>query len=290
MKKLLFAITLSVLTFSIYAQRITLQGSVLPEYYKTVEKITKSQKDSVLNSITGNMPVVDSDYERIDVDYMFPERVYTPIQDIRVVNNDTIFIKRSYNEYHESNKNGWELRTHKSSSCKTCLIDVYIREKYNWFYISKRYYSTGGIKEKGVQLDYRNSGRVGLWYYYDEYGNVTNIIDYDEGYNFTFADVISYVIDNNIPFWKHYEFVKTINRDSLILFLRSSPASSDFPLHTGIQINKSTNGVFSTPVWRLTYIDFNNNELVTIELYGKTGEFIRALDRKKLTRKKEYED
>lgn len=55
----------------------------------------------------------------------------------------------------------------------------------------KRFYPNGNIEEKGVVFTY---GRlmIGIWYYFDEEGKLTETIDHDTPYSFTLEDMLEY--------------------------------------------------------------------------------------------------
>lgn len=75
----------------------------------------------------------------------------------------------------------------------------------SYFSIIKLYYKNRNIKEKGVSFN--NGSEYGIWYEYDENGKLINTTDTDEGYDFSWKDIIRYCEKNEIPLTKgHKEF------------------------------------------------------------------------------------
>jgi len=88
----------------------------------------------------------------------------------------------------------------------------------SYFSIYKIFYkSTGYIREKGLIITKANSllSRVGTWYFYDESGKLTQEINDDHHYKFTFNDVLAFCKKERIPFTKGKDYLtKTIIRTS----------------------------------------------------------------------------
>lgn len=74
--------------------------------------------------------------------------------------------------------------------------------KNQYFSISKVYYANGNIKKKGLCFIYSGIFEKGVWYNFDEAGNLTDSIDYDEPYKFTFEQVLDFSRKEGIKFRK----------------------------------------------------------------------------------------
>ncbi len=67
----------------------------------------------------------------------------------------------------------------------------------------KLFYSDGNIKEKG--LYFNNGSQYGIWYEFDEKGNLVKEINTDEGYSFGWKEVIAYCEKKEIELTEGYE-------------------------------------------------------------------------------------
>ena len=94
-------------------------------------------------------------------------------------------------------ENGTEILMDKKSS-----RNYYSEYPVNsYFFISKIYYLNGNIKAKGLYFVY-NGFQKGLWYYFDEQGNLTDSIDHDKPFRFTFEQVLAFAREEGLEFMK----------------------------------------------------------------------------------------
>ncbi len=71
--------------------------------------------------------------------------------------------------------------------------------KKNSFYATKKtYHGNTMIKEKGIFFNGNENTKLGVWYEFDSKGKVINKTNYDEGYNFSFEDILNYCKKNKI--------------------------------------------------------------------------------------------
>ncbi|SOS55911.1 conserved hypothetical protein [Tenacibaculum finnmarkense] len=78
------------------------------------------------------------------------------------------------------------------------------------FSILKAYYLNGISKMKGVLFNHGSLGiQKGIWYEYDQKGNLINEKNFEEGYTFTWEDVLNYCVTNNIPITLGYQPTST---------------------------------------------------------------------------------
>ena len=165
----------------------------------------------------------------------------------RIVNNDTLYgVSTTYN-YEEYDKNRI-LRNHISEGKKdifgtdnseNLLIGVY-----------KKFYRAGGIQTKGVYCWF--GFNIGLWYHYDENGNLIRTDNHDKGFDFTVEDIFAYCLDQNISLERKEEGMRT-------------------RISKGIIENR--------PLWNIEYPDYTKGKMIHIAIDGKTGEVIEVIER-----------
>jgi hypothetical protein len=114
----------------------------------------------------------------------------------------------------------------------------------SYFSLEKKYYRDGKIRNKGWEWEFRK----GVWYEFDEDGNLTARTDYDAPYTFTWEDVLEYCRKNSIDVvrhpWGHYE-----------------PTSID----RGVEDGKYR--------WSISHeVEYGGHEILTLD--GKTGELL----------------
>ena len=127
--------------------------------------------------------------------------------------------------------------------------------KDQYFYISKVYYPNGNIKEKGLYFLYGGFEK-GVWYNFDEQGNLTDSIDHDEPYKFTFEQVLEFARKEGIEYRKfdvEYEILPPDTYTELYRFL------DDY-------IKKS--------VWIIRHWNQKRRQLEEITIDGVTGEVL----------------
>ena len=63
--------------------------------------------------------------------------------------------------------------------------------KDSYYMISKSFYSNGNIKRKGIGFN-GDAFQKGIWYEFDENGNLIKETDYDRPYKFKFEDILQF--------------------------------------------------------------------------------------------------
>ena len=71
----------------------------------------------------------------------------------------------------------------------------------SFFLLQKNFHPNGNIWAKGLAFVYR-SFLKGTWHYFDEYGNLTESIDHDKPFKFTFEQVLEFAGKEGIVFIK----------------------------------------------------------------------------------------
>lgn len=117
--------------------------------------------------------------------------------------------------------------------------------KNSLYTVHKEFNSKGIIAKKGIK--FKNYGcELGIWYEFDDLGNLIKETDTDKNYKITFPDIVKYCIENNIDLKDEYTM---INR--------------------GMNSNTKKNS------WEIEYRGSYNNKFgsnIIIEIDGTTGE------------------
>ena len=171
------------------------------------------------------IPKIDNKFEKFDIDK------FNPLEDNLVIKLDKYYIKRL--------KQSFGFAEH------LILENAF-------FSIFKLYFDNGYIKEKGISFN--NGSEYGIWYEFDQEGNLINETNTDTGYDFGWKKVILYCEAHKIPLTKGY-------------------VTSGF--QTTIYKEKNEQGA---NVWVITY-QIAGDQLLELTLDGKTG---KELNRKKL--------
>ena len=93
----------------------------------------------------------------------------------------------------------------------------------SYFFIRKVYYLNNNIWAKGAAFNYEDF-RKGIWYFYDESGNLTETIDYDKPFKFTFEKVMEFCKKEGIHFkpgdveWGVEVYLPAIKREYIAEF------------------------------------------------------------------------
>ncbi len=125
---------------------------------------------------------------------------------------------------------------------------IYYRERIDdLFYYSEIYYLNGNIHSKGIASWLGFSINKG--YKYDKEGNLTETIDYDEGYEFNYEKVLQFCRDNNID-----------------ILWRKGPSNNT--------VNKITTEN-RRKVWNIDYFNLKTGKIDFYQLDGHTGEIIQ---------------
>lgn len=122
----------------------------------------------------------------------------------------------------------------------------YIKQLYknDFFCYTYLFYQNGNIKEKGVTLN--NGSSVGIWYYFDESGQLIKEENTDGDYDFTPENIINYCEKHKINLPKGYQ-------------------------DSGYQTKVLKQEIDGKKVWFISY-QISGDKIKEIYLDGKTGE------------------
>lgn len=127
--------------------------------------------------------------------------------------------------------------------------------KDSYFKISKYYYKNKNIKNKGLGF---NSGGFpkGIWYEFDEQGNLIKEIDYDKYYKFTFEDILKFCEREKIKVDK-------------------GPILQSTGFHTDILREYSS--ISNQATWTIEWLK-ETDTIQTIKIDGTTGQVLSRTD------------
>jgi len=162
-------------------------------------------------------------------------------------NGDTVYFHYDGSAYVERDNRKNVLKSFSRGPGSEGLISGYDYSYNPIFGIYKKFYADGGIMEKGGFCWF--GFKIGKWFYYDKIGNILNIIDYDEGYNFDERKIFHYCLKNNIPLKKVLDGPRTT-------------------MHK-IKSNDKNN------TWVITYPNYDSGFYMTVVLDGGTGRLLK---------------
>jgi len=114
----------------------------------------------------------------------------------------------------------------------------------SYFMVIKNYFPNGNIDIKGI--GFNNGSQYGIWYKFDEKGNLIEEINTDKGYDFSWGNIIKYCEKNKIELTKGY-------------------------VDSGFQTTIYKEEMDGGKTWRITYQLPAGDKLMEITLDGKTG-------------------
>ncbi|MGO3184486.1 MAG: hypothetical protein ACTIJ9_16785 [Aequorivita sp.] len=181
----------------------------------------KAQKTThIMNQII--IPVVTKEFETFDINTFNKE--VDKLSGKRVILKEKVYIEEDFQDP------GYSKVIYDSSSP---------------FYIMKLYFESGNIKEKGIYFN--NGSEYGIWYEFNEEGQMVQEIDTDKGYNYLWKDIINYSEEHN--------FVLTKGK------LKGGGIPTEI-YKTELEDKK---------VWQITYYDKKAEKIFQIILDGKDG-------------------
>lgn len=122
----------------------------------------------------------------------------------------------------------------------------------SYFILAKYYYSSGVIMRKGLFFNYDEFSK-GNWYIYDEQGNLTETIDYDEPFKFTFEKVLEFCKKEGIIF-------------------KTGDIEWDGKYHPSIR--RKYKPALDICYWEIQWLNLKIGKIETIRLDGVTGKEI----------------
>lgn len=205
----------------------------------------KSQKNNDMN-----IPNINNSTEKFDTTVFESDPKSESV--IKKINDKDVevFINKRKNLYEERDSNGVILVSFSKGSEANSTISGYDYSENSTIGIYKEFYSNENIKTKGAYCKY--GFKVGLWYSYNENGELTETQDHDEGFAFNFEDVLSFCSENQI----------TLERKT-----------SGYPSQI-YKVNSVNEGTY----WEINYPDFEKSVYVKLKLDGGTGKVLDTSD------------
>ncbi|WDF45908.1 hypothetical protein PQ459_13470 [Chryseobacterium sp. KACC 21268] len=135
----------------------------------------------------------------------------------------------------------------------------FLTSKNSYFTVVKIYHQNLNIKQKGLGFNTNPfSFKKGIWYEFDEQGNLIKEKDYDKNYQFNFEDVLEFCKKESIQVDK-------------------GPILQSTGYHTMISRNEDTEK--SGAIWEIKWMKDNHIEEI-IKLDGKTGKVLERREQK----------
>lgn len=187
---------LTVLTLNKYAQTQNFMGAPCFDDRDLLisETIIKTKTDSIMKYLK-NIPEFSTEHEVLNRDLfpgVFSKKVTDSLTRRGIYSAESVRHLGSA-DYRELDTNGIVQKYYRGFD----FGPVVGRELLNpYVYIYKGYDSNDNLRTKGLRTIF--SFDIGKWYYYDEKGNLTKVIDADEGYDFTVEDIINFCIKDGI--------------------------------------------------------------------------------------------
>ena len=130
------------------------------------------------------------------------------------------------------------------------------------FMIRKDFYANGNIKQKGLYIIHGDYYK-GTWYYYNEKGDLTNSIDNDVFFKYTWEDLSTFMKENDIQI-----SLGKPKGENILTRIYSNPTKL-FPESSIKEIGQ----VLPTPLWTITWRKPTRpqNEYTEVSLDGTTG-------------------
>jgi hypothetical protein len=136
----------------------------------------------------------------------------------------------------------------------------------SYFSICKVYYLNGNIKEKGLFINHTHAC-VGTWYNYDSSGKLTEEIDWDKPYKFTFDDVLAFCKKENIPIAKGMDF------PSKMIVQEEKPRKVEYITHID-RGDWSDDYQGANYCWEIMYWNTFNYKKTLVHIDGQTGKVL----------------
>ncbi|MEM7086421.1 MAG: hypothetical protein AAF489_09575 [Bacteroidota bacterium] len=205
----------------------------------------KSQKNNNMN-----IPKINKTTEKFDTKVFESDPKSESV--IKKINNKDVevFINKRKNRYEERDSKGVTLVSFSKGSEPNSIISGYDYSENSTIGIYKEFYSNENIKTKGAYCKY--GFKIGLWYSYNEKGELIETQDHDKGFAFGFEEVLSFCEKEKI----------TLERKT-----------SGYPVQI-FKVNSAKEGTH----WDINYPDFEKSVYVKIKLDGETGKVLGTSD------------
>lgn len=163
-------------------QIIQFKNFYIMKYFTVIFLILITSCNGQNNQSTKNKNIMDiivkKDSEKFDIQDLLTYGKKTPIDNQGNFDYSLTKIREKDTNYMFGQKNNY-----------------YVSIQYNedsYYAIKKIFNGNGIIQEKGAFFNGGDYLKLGIWYQYDDTGKLLKEIDYDEGYKFSFQDVLNF--------------------------------------------------------------------------------------------------
>lgn len=215
---------------------------ILTVIFCIISTISYSQNNDKMK-----LPEINKDFEKFNVNVFSKdtsgiERVKSKVS----MTTDTVFVNVTASRYEERDRKNKLLSYYfRSEEDETAKISGYDYSVNPLIATYKEFFQNGNIHLKGLYCWF--GFKIGIWYTFDESGNLINQENTDLGYEFTYEDVFNYCRQNNISLDKEDKF------------------------RTHITKGKSRQGMLS---WFISFTVFKKQKIMIYELNGENGELV----------------
>lgn len=216
------------------------------------------KKNPIINKIDTMyyIPIVTSEFEKMDFKKI--KEAYLKLEPQQ--NPEASLYGYTYDETFENKIINHDFYETKKEGIKGGTETTYYSNSP--FMIKKQFYPNGNIKEKGLYI-VNGDFYKGVWYYYNEKGDLTHSINNDIFFKYTWEDVALFMKENDIQIYlgKPKGDVKWASINSYVT--KKFPESSV----------KSSVQIASEPLWTITWrkIGSSLNDYTEVSLDGTTG-------------------
>jgi hypothetical protein len=230
MNKILIFFLITTNLASCYSQKETYNVNKINMYIKDYNSKLEKLDRSVVSQFSSLSKMNKDDLPK-EIIFPFKKR------SLKIQKSDKIYYLRQYDK---TDKNSVELEFELTPGG-----NIYFKEKIDkLFYYSEIYYANGYIQVKGISswLGFA----INKGYKYGKEGNLIETIDYDEGYDFNYQNVLEFCVENKIKLLDNQ-----MNR------LKKVTIES------------------GRKVWNIEYFNPETNKIDFYQLDGNTGEIIQ---------------
>jgi hypothetical protein len=129
------------------------------------------------------------------------------------------------------------------------------------YYLGKSYYKNGFIKTKGIASDLDGHVVLGKEYRFKENGQLEKVIDHDLGWDFSFEDVLQYILNRGLP-------IKYTGEDYFYTEINKRESESE-DCRKYWEVGIGTRKLTGKPTWEVVKLDAKTGEIISqIEYEG----------------------
>ncbi|PTX62347.1 hypothetical protein C8N46_103447 [Kordia periserrulae] len=225
------------------------------------------------------IPKTNNKVEKIDLNLFSKKQESFLSVNKKYKNIDTVYVNKRSSSYSEHDANRNTLVYYSGNLKKDGTVENISGYDYSInpiFPVYKSFHNNGNIKTKGVVCWFGFD--IGVWYHFDENGNVIKTIDYDEGFDFTYQQVFEFCEERGIPLVKK-------NKGNRTKIWKQVISDDKYYWHIEYPIIEKIKNIdtkaLKKEIEQGIYIKIEENEYIKnvskhVKLDGKTGEILET--------------